>query len=145
MKSYERGNHPYIFLVEDDIDDQELLKEAIYSLNQSIDIRTVNNGKKAINILENIDPAHNPCLIIIDYNLPELSGAQVLEHMNKMKQFDGVAKIVWSTSNSPVYEQLCLDLGAKAYIVKPNSLSGINQLAERVLEMCGIRKEVTRN
>ena len=56
-----------------------------------------------------------------------------------MKRFEDVTKVVWSTSNSPVYEQICLDLGAKAYLVKPNDISGIHRLAQLMLQMCSVK------
>lgn len=130
---------PFIFLAEDDIDDQELLAEAFSQLDDSIAIKTVNNGKKAIRFLEELSPDHGPCLIILDYNLPELSGAEILEKLNQSKKFEEVTKVVWSTSNSPIYEKICLDLGAKAYLVKPNDISGITRLAQLMLQMCAVK------
>ena len=130
---------PFIFLAEDDIDDQELLVEAFAQLDNTISVTTVNNGKKALSFLDNLSHEENPCLIVLDYNLPELSGAEILERLNRMKRFEEVTKVVWSTSNSPVYEQLCLELGAKAYLVKPNDILGINRLAELMLQLCTVK------
>ena len=138
MKPQENpASETFIFLAEDDIDDQELLVEAFTRLDNTISIRAVNNGKKALGLLENL--SHNPCLIVLDYNLPELSGAEILERLNTMKRFEDITKVVWSTSNSPVYERICLDLGAKAYLVKPNDISGINRLAQLMLQMCTVK------
>lgn len=136
LKSKE--NTPYIFLAEDDLDDQELLIEAISSFNQSIEVEIVTNGKKAVSFLERLEPEENPCLIVLDYNLPEMSGAEILAQISHLKKFDDIIKVVWSTSNSPVYEKMCLELGAQAYIVKPNDISGINKLAQLMLQMCGV-------
>ena len=130
---------PFIFLAEDDIDDQELLAEAFAQLDSTISIKAVNNGKKAIAFLEGLSPENNPCLIILDYNLPELSGAEILERLNHLRQYEDIIKVVWSTSSSPVYEKICLDLGAKAYLVKPNDISGIQRLAQEMLQMCTVK------
>lgn len=130
---------PFIFLAEDDIDDQELLAEAFSQLDNTIVVKAVNNGKKALSFLEQLPHDKNPCLIVLDYNLPELSGAEILDRLNKTEQFKDVTKVVWSTSNSPVYEKICLDLGAKAYLVKPNDISGINRLAQLMLQMCTVK------
>ena len=130
---------PFIFLAEDDIDDQELLAEAFSQLDSTIAVKAVSNGKKALSFLEQLTPGQAPCLIVLDYNLPELSGAEILEKLNKTEQFKDVTKVVWSTSNSPVYEKICLDLGAKAYLVKPNDISGINRLAQLMLQMCTVK------
>jgi CheY-like chemotaxis protein len=138
MKPQENpDNETFIFLAEDDVDDQELLVEAFTRLDNTIKVRAATNGKKALGLLENL--SQNPCLIVLDYNLPELSGAEILERLNKMKRFEDITKIVWSTSNSPVYERICLDLGAKAYLVKPNDISGINRLAQLMLQMCTVK------
>ena len=93
----------FIFLAEDDIDDQELLVEAFAQLDKTISVKAVNNGKKALNFLENLLPGQDPCLIVLDYNLPELNGAEILERLNQFQRFESVTKIVWSTSNSPMY------------------------------------------
>lgn len=129
----------FIFLAEDDIDDQELLVEAFGHLDKTISVRAVNNGKKALSFLENLSPGQSPCLIVLDYNLPELSGAEILERLNQSGRFEKVTKVVWSTSNSPVYESVCMALGAKAYLVKPNDISGINRLAQLMLQMCTVK------
>ena len=130
---------PFIFLAEDDIDDQELLAEAFSQLDHTISVKAVNNGKKAVAFLEQLSAENLPCLIILDYNLPELSGAEILERLNHSKQYEDVVKVVWSTSSSPVYEKICLDLGAKAYLVKPNDISGIQRLAQAMLQMCTVK------
>ena len=129
----------FIFLAEDDIDDQELLIEAFSHLDKNIAVKAVNNGRKALSFLESLPAGKVPCLIVLDYNLPELSGAEILERLGKSRRFDDITKVVWSTSNSPVYESVCIELGAKAYMVKPNDISGINRLAKTMLEMCAVK------
>lgn len=130
---------PFIFLAEDDIDDQELLVEAFFKIDKDVSVKAVDNGKKALNFLENLSPEQNPCLIVLDYNLPELSGAEILERLNKSELFEDIIKVVWSTSDSPVYKQICLDLGAKAYLVKPNDFSGIYELARMMMQLCTVK------
>ena len=129
---------PFILLAEDDVDDQELLIEALTEIDRTITVKAVSNGRKAISFLEALQPHEQPALIILDYNLPELNGADVLEHLYKANYFNEVTKIVWSTSNSPIYEKACLDLGAKAYLVKPSDISGIQRLARLMLQMCAL-------
>ena len=139
MKLNGNQGSSFIFLAEDDIDDQELLIEAFSQIDNGIAITTVNNGKKALAFLENLPKDQVPCLIILDYNLPEVSGAEILKRLNEFDQYNHVTKVVWSTSNSPVYENICMDLGAKAYLVKPNDISGINRMAQVMWEMCTVK------
>ena len=135
-ESTEEGHRHFIFLAEDDLDDQELLIETINDLDPLVCVKAINNGKKAIQYLQGLSEKEVPCLIVVDYNLPELSGAEVLESLQPLHQFTNVTKIVWSTSNSPVFEKICIALGAKAYLVKPNDISGIERMAHLLLEFC---------
>jgi CheY-like chemotaxis protein len=120
-----------VFLAEDDPDDQELLQEAFLKIDPAIRLHSFSTGKKFIDTLDSFDA--NPALIILDYNIPEMNGAEVLKHISKNEQYDSIIKIVWSTSNSPFYENSCLALGASAYFVKPSTLSGLSQLARTML------------
>src|SRR5438552_638160 len=65
-----------ILLGEDDIDDQEFLGEIFSSLNNSYHLESIGNGKKIITFLQSLEDGSLPSLIILDYNLPELNGAE---------------------------------------------------------------------
>ena len=127
---------PFIFLAEDDIDDQELFVEAISIHDQSIQIQSVSNGRKAISFLESLPVPILPRLIVLDYNLPEADGAQILNFLSQQERFHAVPKVVWSTSNSHIYREACLKLGANAYFTKPIDVSGISKLAKEMLSLC---------
>lgn len=129
---------PYIFLAEDDVDDQELLIEALTFHAGSLKVHTAINGKKAAKFLDDLPHDNLPCLIIVDYNLPEVDGAQLLEILSSNDRFHAVPKVVWSTSNSPHYKQICLSRGARQYFVKPNDISGIQKVAKEMLAYCGM-------
>ena len=120
-----------VFLAEDDLDDQDLLKDAFLQIDPSIQFFSFSTGKKILSQLEN----HNtvPDLVILDYNIPEMNGAEILQHINEKEQYQSIVKIVWSTSDSPFYENACLALGAKAYFVKPSTLSGLSQMTRIML------------
>jgi CheY-like chemotaxis protein len=124
-----------IFLAEDDIDDQEFLRDALLSLDDSLRIDIANTGEKALNYLNSLTEEQLPSLIILDYNLPQISGYELLKHMTGKKKFENTSKIVWSTSNSPMYEQSCLTTGALAYFIKPSDMDGILRMAEKMLEL----------
>ncbi len=127
---------PYIFLAEDDVDDQELLIEALTIQAGSLKVHTATNGKKAALFLDTLPEDNLPCLIVLDFNLPEVDGGQLLQLLSAKEKYDSIPKVVWSTSNSPNYKQICLSRGAKAYFVKPNDISGLNKVAKEMLSFC---------
>jgi CheY-like chemotaxis protein len=130
------NNSAFVFLAEDDVDDQELLIEALTGYNNKLHIKTVLNGKKAINELEAMKDEELPCLVILDYNLPEVNGGEILKFLSGIERYRFIPKVVWSTSNSSLYRQQCLDLGARAYFVKPSDVTGIEKLAREMLAFC---------
>ena len=72
-------NHFRILLVEDDIDDVELLEDALTGNNINYDLKVVNDGAKAISYFQNeIDHPH---IIILDFNLPKVHGREVLKQI----------------------------------------------------------------
>jgi CheY-like chemotaxis protein len=136
LKATSTKKKDYILLAEDDSDDQEMLIEAIKECSLSFEFQIANTGSKTLEMLKNCSSDKMPCLIILDYNLPEMSGAEILARLHDMKQFEKVIKVVWSTSNSPVYQKKCMDLGAHSYIVKPTGMAGIRKVAKEMVELC---------
>jgi CheY-like chemotaxis protein len=125
-----------ILLAEDDLDDQELLIEAIEHVDAHFQVYTINNGNKTISFLEKLEDDQLPSLIILDYNLPEVNGGQILQILNANLRYKPIPKVVWSTSNSPLYKTQCLELGAKAYMVKPSDINSIQNMAQQMLAFC---------
>ena len=124
-----------ILLAEDDIDDQELLAEAFREINPEIILVAFTSGRRFLNYTQELEASEIPDLIILDYNIPEINGAELLQHLDEDTRFHSVAKLVWSTSNSPQYEISCKALGAKAYLVKPSDVSGLITLAKKMIEL----------
>jgi CheY-like chemotaxis protein len=139
QNSHRGESDSYILLAEDDIDDQEILIEALQDQLPGIRVHVENNGNRAIDFLNHLPANETPALIILDYNLPELNGAEVLNSITSSNLVADVVKIVWSTSDSPFYRKSCLNLGATAYFVKPSSISGIKEMARMMLELSGLK------
>lgn len=85
--------------------------------------------------METEDP-QLPCLIVLDYNIPEINGAEILEKLQQYHRYATIPKVVWSTSDSHLYRQNSLACGARAYLVKPSSISGIAEIAKEMLRFC---------
>lgn len=125
-----------IFLAEDDIDDQEFLRDALQIIDPSIKLVSFSSGLKFLHRLKETDDPNLPCLIILDYNIPELNGAEILVQLREQTRFAAIPKVVWSTSDSQLYRENCLASGAKAYLVKPSSINGISEIAKEMLRYC---------
>lgn len=124
-----------MFLAEDDLDDQEMLVEAMKQADESVEFLIANTGSKAFDLLKRSAGEKKISLIILDYNLPEMSGAEILSRLMEQQLFIDVPKVVWSTSNSPVYQKKCMEYGAQSYIVKPTGIAGIRSIAKELVEL----------
>lgn len=125
-----------ILLGEDDIDDEELLKELFSSVDGSFELTFINNGRQLVEHLDALSENQLPCLLILDYNMPELNGADVLERIKSNSRYTDIPKIIWSTSGTETYRKKCLDLGAEDYIIKPSRVSELVQAIQYMISYC---------
>jgi two-component system, chemotaxis family, response regulator Rcp1 len=74
-------DHPHVLLVEDSPADLRLTKEAFRDANPSVILQLVADGEDAMAFLRR-EGAHvdavRPALILLDLNLPRMSGRDVL-------------------------------------------------------------------
>jgi len=126
----------FILLGEDDIDDEELLKELFSSLDDSFELTFINNGRHLVEHLDALSDNHLPCLLILDYNMPELNGADILENLKTRQRYADIPKIIWSTSGTETYRKKCLELGANDYIIKPSRVSELVQAIKYMISYC---------
>jgi CheY-like chemotaxis protein len=133
-------SYKYILLGEDDIDDEELLKEVFTLIDPSYSLEFVNNGKSVIKRLHELEEHGLPCLIVLDYNMPTLNGAEILQELQRTPRYDHVPKIIWSTSDSDTYKTICLQLGACDYVIKPSNMQGLTEVARYMLSFCTVQQ-----
>ena len=127
-----------ILAADDDLEDLELMEDAFSSLKPDIALHKVTNGRAVIDYLNNRPDSDLPCLIILDYNMPELNGSQVLAKIGKEKRYADIPKLVLSTSSAPIHIHECMVNGAAEYYVKPNSLRELETLAKTMLSFCKV-------
>ena len=77
-----------------------------------------------------------PCLIVLDYNMPGLNGADILRELGTNERYKHIPRIVWSTSASEKFKNLCLQLGAADYVIKPNNVTDLEKIARYMLSLC---------
>ena len=126
----------FILLGEDDADDQEMLKEVFASIDASFILFFVNNGSEILSALEKLKDDQMPCLIVLDYNMPGLSGADILRELSTNERYKNIPKVVWSTSGSEKFRSICLELGAIDYVIKPNNLKDLEKVVHYMLSLC---------
>ena len=126
----------YILIGEDDKDDQELLKDVFLEIDPDYELKFVNNGPEVLAALEKMDEHQLPCLIILDYNMPGMNGADILAELGAHTPYANIPKIVWSTSGADKYQKICRDRGAIDYVIKPSNIKELEKIARYMLSVC---------
>lgn len=120
-----------ILLVEDDEDDQIFFVSALSELKNATLFDLANNGKAALERLSNT--VVMPDLIFTDIRMPYMNGIEFLREIAKNPKLNSIPVIMLSSSNH-LMEQ-ALNLGAKAFITKPNSIAMLRDELEKALKV----------
>ena len=125
-----------LLLIDDDPDDQEIFCMALQSIDSTIQCTTANDGIEALQVLQS-EKSFEPDFIFIDINMPRMNGIDCLKQIKEL----GIAKraemIMYSTTSDPRIIELSKKLGASDFMIKPASLS---HLQEKLTEKLGYSK-----
>jgi len=124
-----------ILVADDDPEDLELLEEHLLSVEPTARLQTFSDGQSAYEYLRSQEDSDPPSLIVLDYNMPGLTGAQVLTFLKASHQYASTPKVVYSNSSTAKFIQECLNSGASEYIVKPDTMEDIHQVAKRLVAL----------
>lgn len=108
------ANRKKIILVDDDITNLTVGKNA---LSDVYDTLTIPSGEKLLHLLETI----HPDLILLDINMPGMSGYEVIQRLKQQEKLAGIPVIFLTAKNDVDSELQGLTLGAVDYISKPFS------------------------
>lgn len=122
-----------ILLAEDDEDDQLLFNDIVIKLYPELGAKfcIVENGVEVMDFLENA--AELPDLLIMDQNMPQLTGKETLELIKNNERFADIPVVIYTTYNPDRLKNEFLTMGARQVITKPNSFQGLNQMVQGLL------------
>jgi CheY-like chemotaxis protein len=115
-----------IFCVEDDMDFAFLMETAVSELKEQSTIQIVDNGKEALSMLHKLAAnRQKPRLILLDLNLPGISGIDILKEIRAIPYLRYAAVVLFSTSDNIKDIEQSFEFGANAYVTKPSSYSDL--------------------
>lgn len=114
-----------VLLVEDNLDHTELITRVLNEHRIPSRIIHVADGESALNYLRRqaqfADPAISPRphVVLLDLNLPRLSGLEVLQVMKTDTAISHIPVVVVTTSRAESDLRLAYQFHANSYLVKP--------------------------
>ncbi|HYO32096.1 MAG TPA: response regulator [Nocardioidaceae bacterium] len=107
-----------ILLVEDSIADIELTLDALSEAKVANEVAVERDGAAALSYLR--DPSHVlPDMVILDLNLPRMTGHEVLAAMRSDDALRRIPVAVLTTSSAEADVAKTYDLGANCFLTKP--------------------------
>lgn len=124
---------PIIF-VEDDLDDQEIVKEIIELLELPNSLILFTDGQEALTYLQTT--TDQPFIILCDINLPKMNGLEFRERVNKDERLrkKSVPFIFFSTNASQGAVQKAYDLTVQGFFLKNSTIQELKDTLWMIIQ-----------
>ena len=125
--------HLRVLVVDDNRAELRLLAEALRAVAKDTTVLTATNGADALDILHRADAA-TPDLVLLDINMPGLSGHEVLRRIKANEDFRSVVVFMFSSSTAAEDIVRAYDGHANGYLSKPADLDEYFALAHHLMD-----------
>ena len=122
-----------IMLVEDNPEDAAFTQRILKLNRLNNDLVLATSGREAMDALERRHKDGTlPNLILLDINLPDISGIDLLTRIKEDMPFCKIPVVILTGSNEDQDIQKSYDLGASSYLVKPISNDALMLVVEKL-------------
>ena len=122
-----------ILLVDDDIDDRLIFEEILREMDDDSLLVYAENGLEMIALLDKTKKEELPDMIILDQNMPKMTGKESLVFLKGNPRYQAIPTIIYSTYQVKDFYRECLILGALDVVAKPDSLQAYREMIEQFL------------
>jgi CheY-like chemotaxis protein len=109
-----------IMLVDDSQVDIDLTILAFSRINFSKTVRIARDGAEMLEVMDHWNAGSPlPQLILLDINLPKVSGLEVLRILKKSERTSHIPVVMLTSSTNDVDVKTAYEYGANSYLIKP--------------------------
>lgn len=123
-----------VLLVEDNSDDRMFAQLAFKEFGFPFKVAEVVDGEAAWELL-NRPAASRLAGVILDLNIPKVSGLDILRRISAHKALSGLPVVVLTSSDDPKDVSTARALGVRDYMIKPFNFSELKGLVARMTEI----------
>jgi CheY-like chemotaxis protein len=117
-----------LLLIDDNATDRFLMKRALMTKNDTLELFELNNGYEAVKVIKD----KKPLATMLDIRMPGMDGYEVLKLIREDRTLKNHLVLMISGSKEPADVQMAYAAGANAYLPKPSTMTGYNQLADMI-------------
>ncbi len=125
-----------IILIEDSPADAQIVRMALQQAGLPVNVMVLDDGLAAYEYLIRNNPQHTSTLwdlVLLDLNLPTISGFELLEHIRASENTRMLPVVVMSGSSNPTDIDRCYEAGANSYVCKPPHLADLFSIAAQLV------------
>jgi len=122
-----------ILLVDDDADDRQIFEELLHEIDEETVVDNAENGLEMVDRLDKTADEDLPGMIILDQNMPRMTGKESLVFLKTHPRYKNIPTIVYSTYQVRDFYRECLDLGAQDVVAKPDTMQAYREMIEQFL------------
>ena len=103
------------------VDDDQEMSHAMSMMLKLLDFQAT-CFLNARNAVQSLQTGKRPDMLVLDINMPEFSGLDLLEFLRRSPEWENLPIIMLSSEAADVTVDEALDLGADSYVMKPTTL-----------------------
>jgi two-component system chemotaxis response regulator CheY len=114
------------------VDDDDEMRHAVKLMLEMLDfkVQTFREARTAAQLLLR---GRRPMLMVLDINMPEVTGMDMLEFLGMRKELRDLPVIMLSTESSDVKVDEAMGLGASGFVFKPVTIEELEAVIAKVL------------
>ncbi|MEM8998932.1 MAG: response regulator [Bacteroidota bacterium] len=120
-----------VLFIEDDMIETMKMQRAVSKFQLKHKIVEAKNGEEALALL---NEGNLPDIILLDLNMPRMSGIEFLSVLKKNPKLKYLPTIILTTSENRVDLLKCFEIGIAGYIIKPLKYEDYEEKLRKVFE-----------
>jgi CheY-like chemotaxis protein len=125
----------WLFMADDDMEDQQLFAEAVWESHPEVKIKFFNSGMDLLEYLKK--DSQKPNVIFLDLHMRKMNGEETLKQLRAQSDLDEVPIVLYSGVYNLDYISSLFRLGANRYLHKPSEFKILVTALERTI--CSIK------
>lgn len=132
-----------IVMVEDDEGHARLIEKNLRRSGIMNEFMHFENGREVLeffNAEQSREEHHEKTLVLLDLNLPEIDGFEVLQSLKEDDRTKKIPIIILTTTSNPKEIDKCYELGCNIYITKPVDYQNFSEALSKLGMMLAVVK-----